>query len=210
MDDDAKTDEVLNQPDVDDNDNESESDDAKQSPKKAPKIVLLGAGVLIVVVIAVVGYLVFSQSSQASDVEGEEAVAAQEEEGKDDARSRRDTRTGKSRRGNSEEDIPGTDIFYTDFPASVVNLGPSENYDYIYLKYGINLELADAKVSTELNKKMPKIMSLIDSLLTGRKWDQIGTQRGRHALESEIVDTVNEELETGEVIACYFVTFVAQ
>ena len=205
MDDDAKTEATQDDPNVGE---DTQEETEPQAPKKKPKIILFAAGGLVIIVLAVVGYLVFAQSSQAS--EEEDGTAIQEEQAEENPRSRREDSPRKSRRGSEEKNVEGTDIFFTDFPASVVNLGLSENYNYVYLKYGFNLELASEKVRAELTRKMPKIMSTVSTLLTGRKWDQICNQHGRHSLEMEMVDTINEELETGEVIACHFITFVAQ
>ncbi len=194
-----------------DADEESEASEGKsvaKSARKKPKLVLIIAAVVVIAVVGVAGYLLFAQSSQAGEVPGE---GVGQEEGTTDSTTADDTTPArKSRRGGSQEKVESTNIFYTDFPTSIVNLGPSDNFDYVYLKYGFNLELGDEKVRAELTKKMPKIASVVDAALTGKKWDQIGTQRGRQGLEQEVGDAINGELETGKVIACYFVTFVAQ
>ena len=193
---------------------EGELTDGTAPKKKSPnKIVLLIAGVLVLVVLGAVGYLVFAPSSQASpDENGDDAVATENgesgEETGSDSSSRRSSRSSRSR--GSDENVESTDIFLSDFPASVVNLGPSEKFDYVYLKYGFNLELGDMKVRAEIGKKMPKLIAVVDATMGGHSWDKIGNARGREGLAGEVVEALNAELETGEIVACHFITFVAQ
>jgi len=188
--------------------------DGDAPKKKAPsKIILLIAGVLVLVVLGAVGYLVFAPSSQAStDENGDEGVATENgeavEEPGSDSSSRRSSRSSRSR--DSDENAESTNIFLSDFPASVVNLGSSEKYDYVYLKYGFNLELGDQKVRAEIGKKMPKLIAIVDATMGGHSWDKIGNARGRETLAGDVVEALNAELETGKIVACHFITFVAQ
>lgn len=188
---------------------QAEGDEETPKKKSPKKIILIGAGLLVIAVLCAVGYLVFASSSQASpDDEGGEAVTAEGDQKDGDSRSSR--RSSKSSRRSGNEDIPSTNIFLTDFPASVVNLGLSENFDYVYLKYGFNLELGDEKVRGEIGKKMPKLIAVVDAAMVGHLWDKIGSARGRENLARDLVAALNAELETGEIIACHFITFVAQ
>jgi flagellar basal body-associated protein FliL len=210
----AEEEEKQEQPEPEERPEKEEPADEAPVKKAVPKkMVLIGAGALVLIVICAVVYLVvFAKSTEASPdeaTEGEVSAAAEGEEQEEDD-PRRSSRSSRSSRRGSDEEKPSTDIFFNEFPASVVNLGLSEKYDYIYLKYGITLELDADKVKTELGQKMPKLVSIVDSVMSGQQWDKIGNQRGREALAGEVVDALNEELETGEVIACYFNTFVAQ
>ena len=188
--------------------------DGDAPKKKGPnKMILLIAGVLVVAVLGAVGYLVFAPSSQAStDENGEDAAVTEDgesgEEAGSDSSSRRTSRSsrGKDSGGSAES----TDIFLSDFPTAVVNLGPSEKFDYVYLKYGFNLELGDQKVRAEIGKKMPKLIAIVDATMGGHSWDKIGNARGRESLAADVVDALNAELETGKIVACHFITFVAQ
>ncbi len=191
-----------------------EPTDGEAPKKKAPKkIILLIAGVLVLAVLGAVGYLVFAPSSQASPDEiGEDVVATEDgesgEETGSDSSSRRSSRSSRNR--DSDGKTESTDIFLSDFPASVVNLGPSEKFDYVYLKYGFNLELGDQKVRAEIGKKMPKLIAIVDATMGGHSWDKIGNARGRESLAKDVVEVLNAELETGKIVACHFITFVAQ
>ncbi len=188
---------------------QAETDEETPKKKSPKKIILIGACLLVIAVLCAVGYLVFAPSSQASpDGEGGEAATAEGDQEDGDSRSSR--KSSKSSRRGGGEDTPSTNIFLTDFPASVVNLGPSEDYDYVYLKYGFNLELGDEKVRAEIGRKMPKLIAVVDATMGGHPWDKIGNARGRGNLAAELVDALNAELETGEIIACHFITFVAQ
>ena len=190
---------------------EEESSAAKSKKKFPKKTILIAAGGLVILILCAVGYLVFAPSSQADPAEeGEDITVADEGEEAQEEDAKTSRRSEKpSRRGTSEKK-PSTDIYYTDFAASIVNLAASEKYDYVYLKYGFTLELADNGVRAELTTKMPKLVSIVDSVVSGRQWDKINNPRGREELANDIVEAINEQLETGEVIACHFMTFVAQ
>jgi flagellar basal body-associated protein FliL len=191
-------------------DEQGESEKAtKPADKKKPKMMFLVGGVLLLVVIAAGGYLFFARSSSAA-TDGTEKIAQGDKKSEPGSTEKPEAPPKKSHRSGGEGDTSGTNIFFTEFPTSIINLGPSEVSNYVYLKYGFNLELDSEEVKVELSNKLPKISSIVDTLLTGRKWDQIGNQRGRHALEKEITLAINDELETGRVIGCYFTTFVAQ
>lgn len=197
-------------PDSAASDESGDSDKAsKPAVKKKPKMIFLIGGVLLLVIIGAGGYLVFARSSNAA-TNGTAAITQENKSSEASATEKPEAAPKKSRRTGGEKGAISTNIFFTDFPTSIINLGPSEGSNYVYLKYGFNLELDSEEVKAELNNKMPKISSVVDTLLTGRKWDQIGNQRGRRALEKEIALAINDELETGQVIGCYFTTFVAQ
>ncbi len=182
----------------------------KGLPKKA---ILIAGGLVVVLILAAVGYFVFAPSTQASPEGSDtEAVEGGTQDGTTEAEAtpERTSRSTHSSRRGSEEDTPSTNIFMTDFPASVVNLAPSEKYDYVYLKYGFVLELDNEKVRSEIAVQLPRLISIIDGTMSGLQWDKVCNSRGRDAIAKDVADAINAHLESGKVLAVHFNTFVAQ
>jgi flagellar basal body-associated protein FliL len=182
----------------------------KGLPKKA---ILIAGGVVVLLILAAVAYFVFAPSTRASTEGGDTAAVdsgTQDATAEAEATPERAARSSHSSRRGSEEEVPSTNIFMTDFPASVVNLAPSEKYDYVYLKYGFTLELSNEKVRSEIAVQLPRLISIIDGTMSGLQWDKVCNARGRDGVAKDVADAINEHLETGKVIAVHFNTFVAQ
>jgi flagellar FliL protein len=106
-------------------------------------------------------------------------------------------------------------------PASLVKMGPiypldkfivnlvSANADR-YLKCKIDLELSNAKVQKEIDKKLPAIRDMIIQILSSKTVEEIQTARGKEKLKEEIKRKINSILTTGEVTNVYFTEFVIQ
>ena len=164
---------------------EKESTKPKESKKKSPKgpmMILLGA-VVAILVLGGGGFFLWSHFKSADAAE--ETV-------------------------ESGEEITETNIYYEGFPTNIVNLAVSENSEFIYLKYNYILEVSNELVTAEVIRKQPRIIAVVDSVMSNRDWAEIGTSEGKERLAREAMRAINEELQSGEVIGLYFVTFVAQ
>jgi len=109
-----------------------------------------------------------------------------------------------------EVEITDTNIYFDGFETNVVNLAVSSEYQFMYLKYGFDIELSDAALYTELNTKMPRLTSAVAGVMSNQDWSEICTPQGRERLGREAMREINEQLTEGEVIGLYFTTFVAQ
>jgi flagellar basal body-associated protein FliL len=110
----------------------------------------------------------------------------------------------------AEQDISETNIYFDGFATNIANLEVSEDYDFMYLKYGFEVEVDSQKVIQEIVTKLPKLTSKAAGVMSNRNWNEICTPQGRERLARECLAEINDELSTGKCIALYFTTFVAQ
>lgn len=90
----------------------------------------------------------------------------------------------------------------------IVNLtGGSGNN---YLKIKISLELNNAELKTELEKKLPLFRDAILSLLSSKTYVEVKTLEGKAQIRAEILTTLNQYLKTGKVTNVYFSDFIVQ
>ncbi len=110
--------------------------------------------------------------------------------------------------GHSKEKGPGgpSQVFKLD--PFIVNL--QDNSGTRYLKITLNLELAPATQSAEIEANVTKIRDSLIVLLSSKNYEDIGTVEGKYQLRDEIVARVNHFLSKGKVNTAYFTDFVVQ
>jgi len=173
---------------ADENNNENAGNEAAQPAAPAKKGMPIGLIIGIVVVVLALGgggFFMLNSLNSAEAAEGEEGT-------------------------EEEVEITETNIFYEGFEMSIVNLAISDEYEYMYLKYGITVEVSNELVVSEIMTKQPRITSKVDSNMANQDWNEIATLSGRERLARELTRVINEELQEGEVINTFFSTFVAQ
>lgn len=90
----------------------------------------------------------------------------------------------------------------------IVNLS-DENFNH-YLRITMHFELNDAKLTEELQKRLPQIRDVMFNILPAKRFKDIQTVAGKQALREEIMAAVNKLLLSGKVVNIYFVEFVVQ
>ena len=92
--------------------------------------------------------------------------------------------------------------------AFIVNLtgGAGNNY----LKVKINLELNNAELKTEMDKRLPQFRDAILSLLSSKTYSEVKTLEGKSQIRAEILTTLNQYLKTGKITNVYFSDFIVQ
>lgn len=100
-------------------------------------------------------------------------------------------------------------------PSQVFKLDPfivnlQDNSGTRYLKLTLNLELAPATQSAEVEANVTKIRDSLIVLLSSKNYADIGTVEGKYQLRDEIVARVNQFLTKGKVKTAYFTDFVVQ
>lgn len=90
----------------------------------------------------------------------------------------------------------------------IVNLS-DENFNH-YLRVTMHLELNDAKLTEELQKRLPQVRDVMFNILPAKRFKDIQSVAGKQALREEIMAAVNKLLVGGKVINIYFVEFVVQ
>lgn len=92
--------------------------------------------------------------------------------------------------------------------AFIVNL--ADNDGKRYLRVAVDLELSDAALIDEMNKRLPQVRDSILMILPSKKLEDLQSVQGKTALREEIIATVNSFLIKGHVSNLYFTEFVFQ
>jgi len=101
----------------------------------------------------------------------------------------------------------------------IVNLTPSEEFPYSYLKFAVALEIIDEPTASHLGEKTPLIQATINSNMGNVAYGEISTPDGQKKYAEKIMNALNEKLahpdeKTGEihnpVTNVFFTTLVAQ
>lgn len=120
-----------------------------------------------------------------------------------------------------EPEITETNIYYSGFETNIVNLAEIDESEYMYLKYGFDVELIEESVASQIAIRLPRLTSLIAGVMSNREWPEIATAQGRDRLARELMGELNDALITPEeeeseegptdkIIGLWFTTFVAQ
>lgn len=160
-----------------------EKEEKKESKGSAMKFVVIG---LLVLLLAVVGFLAF-QLMSSSDGGPTEAVEAGE--------------------GDSAIEDEALTQTYT-LETFVVNLNDPGGKRY--LKTTIELEYIAEEVKTELDHRLPQLRDLILLQLSSKGLDDIQSVDGKIALRRELIQRINQTLTSGKIRNLYFTQFVIQ
>jgi flagellar FliL protein len=79
-----------------------------------------------------------------------------------------------------------------------------------YLRITMDLELGNAELESELNKRLPQIRDGILMILPSKRFEDISTVEGKIALRDEIMEKLNGLLAQGKITNIYFKEFVVQ
>jgi flagellar FliL protein len=105
--------------------------------------------------------------------------------------------------------------------ATLVKLGPTYPLDPFivnlagtggerYLKVNVVLELKDASLAAEMEKRKAQVRDTLLLLLSSKTFDDIATFRGKTKVRNEITSRLNAFLLPGSVKKVYFTEFVVQ
>jgi flagellar FliL protein len=79
-----------------------------------------------------------------------------------------------------------------------------------YLRVTMDLELGNAELQGEVEKRLPQIRDSILMILPSKRFEDISSVEGKTALRDEILEKVNSLLTLGKVTNIYFKEFVVQ
>ena len=79
-----------------------------------------------------------------------------------------------------------------------------------FLKVTIDLELGDAKLKEEMDRRLPQLRDTVLVLLSSKSYEDIENVQGKFKLREEIVSRVNSYLQAAKVKKVYFSEFVVQ
>ena len=79
-----------------------------------------------------------------------------------------------------------------------------------YLRVTMDLELTNAELNTELEKRLPQVRDSILMILPSKRFDEISSVEGKIALRNQILESLNGFLTQGKITQIYFNEFVVQ
>src|SRR5581483_10902299 len=79
-----------------------------------------------------------------------------------------------------------------------------------YLKTTIQVEFVAAEAPQAFDLRMPQIRDAVLTLLTSRTFADIRTPAGKESLRDDVIDRLNQVLQSSAVKAVYFTEFVVQ
>jgi flagellar FliL protein len=100
------------------------------------------------------------------------------------------------------------DLSFFRLDPMIVN--PADSNGERYLKAAIALEMYDAGIQQEIEKRLPQIKNQINNVLSSKSIEQIKTNEDKEKLRREILTRVNGMLVTGRLSNVYFEEFVYQ
>jgi len=163
------------------------SGDSGKSPKPILFIVLLVLNMAVVGGVAAMLYL--GRRKEETKPSIDQVVQGEHETQKAEA--------------NKEETFIGSVIPMETF---IVNLAGSRGAKLA--KVNLELELSNAEVGVEIDKRKPQLRDIIIILLSSKTYDQVSGKDGKEALRDEIKDTVNSFLTKGQINKVYFTEFI--
>lgn len=131
-----------------------------------------------------------------------------------DAHGTKDGHEGKEA-ADPAKNVPVPDI------NQQADIGPQVNIDEFivniisgdtahYVKTSLTLELTNAEVKGEVEKRMPQMRDAILLLIGNKTYEELQDLQGKKQLKAEITSKINSFLKVGKVKAVYFTNFVVQ
>jgi len=100
------------------------------------------------------------------------------------------------------------DLMFFKIDPLIVN--PAGSNGERYLKAVITLEVHDAEIQKELEKRLPQIKNQVNNILSSKSITQVQTNSDRERLRREIQNRINSLLVTGRISNVYLEEFVYQ
>jgi flagellar protein FliL len=122
--------------------------------------------------------------------------------------------------GTKEAQDPGKHVPVPDINQQA-DIGPQVNIEEFivniisgdtahYVKTSLTLELTNAEVKGEVEKRMPQIRDAILLLIGNKTFEELQDLQGKKQLKAEMTSKINSFLKAGKVKAVYFTNFVVQ
>lgn len=112
------------------------------------------------------------------------------------------------KKAKAEEGVPYEANPMVDIDSFIVNILDEEGTHY--LKASITLELDSPLTLDEVTKRMPQIRDNILLMVGNKTFRELADLEGKLQLRAELVSSLNQILETGEIKKIYFTDFVVQ
>ncbi|MDX8403411.1 MAG: flagellar basal body-associated FliL family protein [Mariprofundaceae bacterium] len=150
--------------------------------------------VLLVLVLAVGGFIAWKmmQMDQTAQPDTPETVQTQE-----------------TTIPEAEAENPDAPPIYMEIEDITVNLADTDERTYLRAK--IKLEVRNEEAQLKIESDMVKVMDLVITLLSSKRFDEISTPQGKYALKEDLTYRLNKLFGGGKPIKnLYFTDFVSQ
>lgn len=166
----------------------------EDAPRSGKPMILYALVIINMLVVAGVGFMVYSGKKKEAQQPGLSEVIAGEHEAQT---------TGDA--PVSEKEFIGTMVPMEMF---LVNLSGANGRKL--LKVLMELEVEGANVQGEIEKRKPQIRDIIITLLSSKSYEQVSSVEGKEYLREEVRDTVNSFLTKGKIKRVLFTEFIYQ
>ncbi len=96
------------------------------------------------------------------------------------------------------------------FKVGPLIVNPAGSNGERYLKATIAIEMYDAAIQAELEKRLPQIKNQVNNVLSSKTIEQVQTNEDKEKLRREIQNRINGMLITGRISNVYFEEYVYQ
>jgi flagellar FliL protein len=153
-------------------------------------LILMILAVVNMVVVAGVGFMIFTgKKKDAAEPKIEHVIKGEHET--------------QEKEKKEEKEVIGKVIPLETF---LVNLAGSKGHRVA--KLNLEMEVENEAVSQEIEQRKAQIRDIIIVLLSSRTYDQVSSKEGQDGLKEEIKDTVNKFLTKGKIKQVYFTDFI--
>jgi flagellar FliL protein len=149
--------------------------------------------VLLVLVLAVGGFIAWKmvQMDQSGQADAPETVQTEE-----------------TKIPEAEEEDPNAPPIFMEIEDITVNLADVE--DSKFLRAKIKLEVRNEEAQARIEANMVKVMDLVITELSSKKFEEIRTPQGKYALKEDLTYRLNKLLGGKPIKNLYFTDFVSQ
>ncbi|MBL4759243.1 MAG: flagellar basal body-associated FliL family protein [Mariprofundaceae bacterium] len=150
--------------------------------------------VLLVLVLAVGGFVAWKSISMEQPAEQSESTVEQSDE----------TEIPEA----EDEGDPEAPPVMMDIDNITVNLADTEQSRFLRIK--IKLEVRNEDAQAKVSANMVKIKDLVLTVLASKKFSEIRTPQGKYALKEDLIYRMNRAVGGKPIKAIYFTDFVSQ
>lgn len=165
---------------------------AKPSGGGPKTIILVALAVVNMLVVAGVGFMLYSNKKKEAAEPKIEHVIAGEKEAQE-----------HEKEGDAEKSFVGQVIPLETF---IVNLAGSKGRKVA--KVNMELEVKGTPVQEEIDKRKAQVRDIIIIILSSKTYEEVSNREGKDNLRNEIKETINSFLVKGKITNVYFTEFI--
>ncbi|MFV3408276.1 flagellar basal body-associated FliL family protein [Bdellovibrio bacteriovorus] len=153
-------------------------------------ILLIALAVVNMLVVAGVGFMLYSnRKKEAAEPKIEQVIKGEAE--------------AQHKEATEEKEVIGKVVPLETF---IVNLAGSKGRKVA--KVNMELEVTGSHVMEELEKRKAQIRDIIIIILSSKTYEDVSSREGKDSLRSEIKDTINSFLVQGKISNVFFTEFI--